>query len=144
MPRMRATIGTAAAVLSLLVLGACGEPTAEQLLEKSREVPELHAFGSRYVPLYQEAMEDSTWGPVRENIREIVRLKQQVLRVEVPDDLTLKKQKWESNQRLFSRAVDNLSVVIQWQGEEAEGRQEEIAEGVQRVYDWWYMLVDML
>ncbi|MFO7769435.1 MAG: hypothetical protein R6W82_10840 [bacterium] len=144
MKMIKKPMTAAAAFLLLLALGACGEPPPEELLEKSRKVPELYEFGSLYVPLYQEAMEDSNWTPIRENIREINRLKQQVARVGAPKHLTLQKQKWESNQRLFSRAVDNLSVVIQWRGEEAARRQEEIAEGVQRVYDWWYMLVDML
>lgn len=143
MNTMRRVVIASSAVL-LLLAGACGEPAPEKLLEKSRKIPELYAFGSLYVPLYQQAMRDSNWTPIRENIREIVRRKQQVMRVEAPERLKLQEQKWESNQRLFSRAVDNLSVVIQWRGEEAEEKQEDIAEGVQRVYDWWYMLVDML
>ncbi len=144
MRTMRTHPALAAATTVLLLLGACGEPAPEKLLEKSREIPELYEFGSLYVPHYQQAVEDSNWTPIREEIREIVRLKQQVMRVEAPEHLTLQKQKWESNQRLFSRAVDNLSVVIQWQGERAERGREDIAEAVQRVYDWWYMLVDML
>lgn len=128
----------------VLVVGACGEPAPEKLLERSRKIPELYQFGTLYIPLYQQAVADSDWTAIRQGIREIVRLKQLVNRQDVPDNIMLKKQEWESNQRLFSRAVDNLSVVMGWTGARADLGRIEIAEGVQSVYDWWQMLVEMV
>jgi len=128
----------------VLVVGACGEPAPEKLLERSRKIPELYQFGTLYIPLYQQAVADSDWVAIRQGIREIVRLKQLVNRLDVPDNIILKKQEWESNQRLFSRAVDNLTVVMGWTGARADLGRIEIAEGVQSVYDWWQMLVEMV
>ncbi len=128
----------------VLVVGACGEPAPEKLLERSRKIPELYQFGTLYIPLYQQAVADSDWTAIRQGIREIVRLKQLVNRQDVPDNIILRKQEWESNQRLFSRAVDNLSVVMGWTGARADLGRIEIAEGVQSVYDWWQMLVEMV
>ena len=132
-------------VLLLVVLTACGgEPPPENLLEKSRQIPELSAFGALYLPLYEKAIVDSNWVPIRSNIRELMRLKARITALDVPDNIRLKKNEWESNQRLFARAVDNLAVVITWSGEREEANRVEIAEGVQRAYDWWQMLVEML
>lgn len=131
-------------VTLVLVVGACGEPAPEKLLERSRKIPELYQFGTLYIPLYQQAVADSDWTAIRRGIREIVRLKQLVNRQDVPDNIILRKQEWESNQRLFSRAVDNLSVVMGWTGARADLGRIEIAEGVQSVYDWWQMLVEMV
>jgi hypothetical protein len=132
-------------VLLLVVLTACGgEPLPENLLEKSRQIPELSAFGALYLPLYEKAIVDSNWVPIRSNIRELMRLKARITALDVPDNIRLKKNEWESNQRLFARAVDNLAVVITWSGEREEANRVEIAEGVQRAYDWWQMLVEML
>ncbi len=128
----------------VLVVGACGEPAPEKLLERSRKIPELYQFGTLYIPLYQQAVADSDWTAIRQGIREIVRLKQLVNRQDVPDNIILRKQEWELNQRLFSRAVDNLSVVMGWTGARADLGRIEIAEGVQSVYDWWQMLVEMV
>jgi hypothetical protein len=135
---------TCLALLAGIIAACGGEPSAEKLLDKSRKIPELYSFGELYVPLYQQAIADSNWVPIRSNIRDLVRLKRPILALDVPGTLSLRKAEWETNQGLFSRAVDNLSVVIQWTGEREEQDRVEIAEGVQGVYDWWQMLVEMV
>lgn len=142
---IRRSIPAALLVLvGVAALSACGEPTAEELLERSQKVPELHQFGALFLPLYQEVARDSTLDGVRANIVELIRIKQAVMRVDVPQNLLLEKHEWDSNMRLFSRAVDNLNVVLGWRGMEAEVRRREVFEGVQHVYDWWQMVVEML
>jgi hypothetical protein len=135
-----------AGLLLLVVLAAAcgGDPLPENLLEKSRQIPELSAFGAIYLPLYEKAIVDSNWVPIRSSIRELMRLKARITALEVPGNIRLEKNEWESNQRLFARAVDNLAVVITWSGEREETNRVEISEGVQRAYDWWQMLVEML
>ena len=135
-------------LLGLLVLtiavSACGEPTPDILLEKSRKIPELYQFGALYVPLYKQAVVDSNWTAIRRNIRELVSLERAVGRLEVPENLRLQKQQWEEYQGLFNRSVGNLSVVMGWRGDRADSSKIEIAEGVQSAYDWWQMLVEMI
>ena len=111
----------------VLVVTACGEPAPEKLLEKSRKINELYRFGSLYVPLYKQAVADSDWTAIRRNIRGIVRLKEPVVDLDVPENLRLQKQKWEDYQGLFNRAVGNLSVVMGWRGERADTSKVEIA-----------------
>ena len=127
-----------------LAVSACGEPSPEILLEKSRKIPELYQFGALYVPLYQQAVVDSNWTAIQRNIRELVRLGRAVGRIEVPENLMLQKQQWEDYKGLFNRAVGNLSVVMGWRGERADNSKVEITEGVQAAYDWWQMLVEMI
>ncbi len=127
-----------------LAVSACGEPTPEIFLERSRKIPELYQFGAIYVPLYQQAVVDSNWTAIRRNIRELVRLERAIGRLEVPENVRLHKQQWEDYQGLFNRAVGNLSVVMGWRGERADSSKVEIAEGVQAAYDWWQMLVEMI
>jgi hypothetical protein len=131
-------------LLAALLAAACaGEPEPEKLLEKSRSIPELYAFGSLYVPLWRRAMADTQAAGLIPEARELARLKQQIARLPVPERILLKRSEWETNQRLLSRAVDYLLVVL---GESKEGVQdpEEFRKAVQAVYDWWYMLVDLL
>ena len=131
-------------VVLAITVAACGEPSPEILLERSRKIPELYQFGAIYVPLYQQAIVDSNWIAIRRNIRELVRLQSVVSRLEVPENIRLQKQQWENYQGLFNRAVGNLSVVMGWRGERADSSKVEIAEGVQAAYDWWLMLVEMI
>jgi hypothetical protein len=129
---------------AILVLAACGgEPSPEKLLEKSAEIPELYAFGSRYLPLWRAAMADSDATDLIANARELARVKQLIARLEVPERIRLHRSDWETNQRLFSRAVDYLLVVL---GKCREGVHDPEAfhQAVQAVYDWWYLLVDLL
>ncbi|MFC1544279.1 hypothetical protein ACFL4Y_03390 [Gemmatimonadota bacterium] len=131
--------------MSVALLAGCGgEPSAEDLLEKSRAMPDLYAFGALYVPLYQQAMADSNWAPIRAQISELVRIKQRINALDVPDAIRMKRNDWESYQRLFTRAVDNLAVVVTWDEERIQENLTEVVEGVQRAYDWWQMLVEML
>jgi len=131
-------------VCLVLAVGSCGEPAPEKLLEKSRKIDELYNFGALYVPLYKQAVADSDWTAIRQNIRDIIRLKETVVDLDVPENLRLQKQQWEEYQGLFNRSVGNLSVVMGWRGERADTSRVEIAEGVQGVYDWWQMLVEMI
>lgn len=131
-------------VILTLAVSACGEPSPEILLEKSRKIPELYQFGVLYVPLYQQAVVDSNWTAIQRNIRELVSLERAIGRLEVPENIWLQKQEWERDMRLFNRAVGNLSVVMGWRGERADSSKVEIAEGVQAAYDWWQMLVEMI
>ena len=131
-------------VVLATTIAACGEPSPEILLERSRKIPEIYQFGALYVPLYQQAIVDSNWTAIRRNIRELVRLQSVVSRLEVPENIRLQKQQWENYQGLFNRAVGNLSVVMGWRGERADSSKVEIAEGVQAAYDWWLMLVEMI
>lgn len=131
-------------VILTLAVSACGEPSPEILLEKSRKIPELYQFGVLYVPLYQQAVVDSNWTAIQRNIRELVSLERAIGRLEVPENIRLQKQEWERDMRLFNRAVGNLSVVMGWRGERADSSKVEIAEGVQAAYDWWQMLVEMI
>jgi len=132
------------AVSLAVVVSACGEPAPEKLLARSRKIPELYQFGALYVPLYKQAVADSDWTAIRRNIRGIVRLERAVNRMDVPGKIRLQKQEWDSYQQFFNRAVGNLSVVMGWTGEREEAEKIEIAEGVQLVYDWWQMLVEMI
>ena len=131
-------------VVLAITVAACGEPSPEILLERSRKIPEIYQFGALYVPLYQQAIVDSNWTAIRRNIRELVRLQSVVSRLEVPENIRLQKQQWVDYQGLFNRAVGNLSVVMGWRGERADSSKVEIAEGVQAAYDWWLMLVEMI
>ncbi len=128
----------------VLLLAACGgEPSPKKLLDKSAEIPELYAFGSRYVPLWRAAMADSDATDLIANARELARVKQLIARLDVPERIRLQRSEWETNQRLFSRAVDYLLVVL---GESRDGVSDPKAfrQAVQAVYDWWYLLVDLL
>ena len=127
-----------------LLVSACGERSPERLLEKSRQIPALFEFGAFYVPLYQQAVIDSDWTAIRENIVEIERLKIPVSRLDCPKNRILQQREWETNRRLFVRAVGNLNFVMGYRGVKADSLNIEIAEGVQRVYEWWFMLVDFL
>jgi len=127
-----------------LLLSACGDPSPEKTLEKSRQIPALHEFGTLYVPLYQQAVIDSDWTAIRANIVEIERLKIPVSRLDCPENRIIQKRDWDTNQRLFVRAVGNLNFVIGYRGAMADSLRYEIAEGVQSVYDWWFELVDFL
>ena len=130
--------------IAALLVTACGEPSPEKMLEKSRQIPALYEFGALYVPLYQEAMIDSDWTAIREQIVEIERLKIPVSRLDCPENRIIHRNDWETNQRLFIRAVGNLNIVLGWRGEMAASRQDEITEGVEGVYNWWYMMVRFL
>jgi hypothetical protein len=125
-----------------LVIGC--EPSPEKLLEKSRQVPALHEFGALYVPLYQQAVIDSDWTAIRENIVEIERLKIPVSRLECPENRIIQRSEWDTNRRLFVRAVGNLNIVMGYRGAVADSARIEIAEGVQAVYDWWSLMVRFL
>jgi hypothetical protein len=131
-------------IIAALLVTACGEPSPERLLAKSRQIPALYEFGALYVPLYQQAVIDSDWTAIRENIVEIERRKIPVSRLECPENRIIHRSEWETNQRLFIRAVGNLNIVMGWRGEMAESRRIEIAEGVEGVYNWWYMMVRFL
>jgi hypothetical protein len=130
-------------VLLALSIAAC-EASPEKLLEKSRKISELYAFGELYVPLYQQAIIDSNWTAIRENLTEIQRLKFPIASLPCPENLLLQKQDWDEGCRYFTRAVDNLNIVMGWRGEEAERGRDEIAEGVQHVYNWWGELVKLV
>ena len=60
----------------VMVVASCGEPAPEKLLDKSRKIDELYKFGTLYVPLYKQAVADSDWTAIRQNIRDIIRLKE--------------------------------------------------------------------
>ena len=81
-------------VLLALTVAAC-EPSPEKLLEKSRKIPELYEFGALYVPLYQQTIIDSNWTAIRQNLRELQRLKFPVATLPCPDNLLLQKQDWD-------------------------------------------------
>lgn len=130
-------------VLLALTVAAC-EPSPEKLLEKSRKIPELYEFGALYVPLYQQAVIDSNWTAIRQNLTEFQRLKFPVAKLPCPDNMLLQKQDWDEHCRYFTRAVDNLNIVMGWRGVEAEMGREEITEGVQLVYIWWSELVKLV
>jgi len=127
-----------------LVVTACGDPAPEKLLEKSQQIPALHDFGVLYVPLFQQAVIDSDWTAIRENIVEIERLKIPVSRLDCPEDQIIHSNDWDTNRRLFVRAVGNLNIVMGYRDEQAEAAKVEIAEGVQAVYDWWAEMVRFL
>lgn len=143
--RIRRTARSVRVLLpAILLLAACGgEPSPERLLEKSAGVPELHAFGSRYIPLWRTAMADSDATALIAEARELARIKQLIAGLDVPASIRLQRSEWETNQRLFSRAVDYLLVVL---GESHDGVPDPQAfhQAVQAVYDWWYLLVDLL
>lgn len=131
-------------VLLTLAVSACGEPSPEKLLEKSEKIPELYRFGELYVPLYQQAVIDSNWSAIRTNMVEIIRRKTEVSRLGVPENRILHRAEWETNRRLFVRAVDNLNIVMGYRGTIEDSLKLEMAEGVQLVYDWWQMLVEFI
>ncbi len=131
-------------IAAALLVTACGDPSPEKLLEKSRQIPALHEFGTLYVPLYQQAMIDSDWTAIRENIVQIERLKIPVSRLDCPSNLLLQKADWDTNQRLFVRGVGYLNLMMGYQGAETDSVTAEIVKGVQGVYDYWYMIVKSL
>jgi len=131
-------------ITTALLVTACGDPSPEKLLEKSRKIPALHDFGVLYVPLYQQAVIDSDWTAIRENIVEIERLKIPVSRLDCPENRLIQKRDWETNQRLFVRAIGNLNFVMGYRGQMADSLRMEIADGVQSVYDWWSLMVRFL
>ena len=130
-------------VVVFLVIG-CGDPSPERLLEKSRQIPALHDFGALYVPLYQQAVIDSDWTAIRENIVEIERLKIPIARLDCPANLMIQKAEWDTRQRLFVRGVGYLNLMMGYQGAVTDSVTAEIVKGVQGVYDYWYLMVDLL
>ncbi|MFC1628787.1 hypothetical protein ACFL3H_06705 [Gemmatimonadota bacterium] len=131
-------------IAAALLVSACGDSSPEKALEKSRKIPALHDFGTLYVPLWQQAVIDSDWTAIRTNIVEIERLKIPVSRLDCPENRMIQKSDWDTNQRLFVRAVGNLNFVMGYRGAMADSLNIEIAEGVQSVYDWWFEMVDFL
>ncbi len=138
---------SAVIVLAALTVAACGAPGPEHLLRKSRKVPALYEFGTIFVPLYQQAMADSNWAPIREQLRDIERLKNAVTALDVPENRILARREWERNQTLFARGVGYLNVALGESGTGAEPtaeQQEEIFKGLHGAYDWWAELVKFL
>ncbi len=135
---------TSGIITVVLLAVGCGETSPEKLLEKSRQIPALHDFGTLYVPLYQQAMIDSNWTAIRENIVEIERLKIPISRLDCPPNLLLQKSDWETNQRLFVRGVGYLNLMMGYRGTETDSVTAEIVKGVQGVYDYWSLIVDLL
>jgi|GEM_PF-1536753 len=144
--RMRSRYAVPTGVLLLAVLvSACGGSEAERLLRKSEQIPALHEFGSLFVPLYEEAMADSNWAPVRAQLRELERLKNEVTALDCPENRTLAQREWERNQNLLARGVGFLNVALGAQADSTtRQQQEDIVTGMQGVYDWWVELVRFL
>ncbi len=139
-PRYAIPVGI---VLLALSVAACGAPGPERLLKKSEQVPVLHEFGGIYVPLYQQAMVDSNWTPVRAQLRELERLKNEISALPCPENRILARREWERNQTLFARGVGFLNVALGTEDSTAE-KQEDIVTGLTGVYDWWSELVRFL
>jgi len=143
--KSRSITGVIPGVIAVaLLVSACGERSPDKALEKSRQIPALHEFGTLFVPLYQQAVIDSDWTAIRANIVEIERRKIPVARLACPENRIIQKREWDTNQQLFVRAVGNLNFVIGYRGTITDSLNIEIAEGVQHVYDWWYEMVDFL